>query len=120
MVAGQVAMDHLTPQVIQRLNTLGEQLRAKLRAVFDELEVESQVTGIGSLFGIHFTSEEIVDYRTVVRGDGQMRKAVFTGLLNEGVLLQGGTAGSLNVLTTEADVDTLVDAMRRVVQRVRR
>jgi glutamate-1-semialdehyde 2,1-aminomutase len=120
MVAGQVAMDHLTPEVIQRLNTLGEQLRAKLRAVFDELEVKAQVTGIGSLFGIHFTSEEIVDYRTVVRGDGQMRKAVFTGLLNEGVLLQSGNAGSLNVLTTEAEVDTLVDATRRVVHRVRR
>ena len=120
MVAGQVAMDHLTPGVIKRLNALGEQLRAKLRAVFDELEVQAQVTGIGSLFGIHFTSEEIVDYRTVVRGDGRMRKALFTGLLNEGVLLQGSAAGSLNVLTTEAHVDTLIDATRRVVQRVRR
>ena len=41
------------------------------------------------------------------------------GLLNEGILLQTGTAGSLNTLTTEAEVDTLVDATRRVVQRVR-
>ncbi len=120
MVAGQVAMDHLTPEVIQQLNTLGEQLSAKLSAVFDELEVQAQVTGIGSLFGIHFTAEEIVDYRTVVRGDGQMRRALFTGLLNEGILLQTSAAGSLSVLTTEAEVDALVDATRRVVQRVRR
>ncbi|MDP6799067.1 MAG: aspartate aminotransferase family protein [SAR202 cluster bacterium] len=119
MVAGEVAMNHLTPDVFERLNALGDELRAKLRAVFDELEVHAQVTGIGSLFGIHFTSEEIVDYRNVIRADGQMRRALFMGLLNEGILLQTGTAGSLNTLTTEAEADTLVDATRRVVQRVR-
>ena len=48
-----------------------------------------------------------------------MRKALFTGLLNEGVLLMSGAAGALSSLTTESDVDTLVDATRQVVQRVR-
>ena len=38
----------------------------KLRAVFDELEVPAQVTGVASLFGIHFTDEEIVDYRSTL------------------------------------------------------
>ena len=52
-------MNHLTPDVYERMNALGETLRAKLRAVFDELEVPAQVTGIASLFGIHFTDEEI-------------------------------------------------------------
>ena len=79
----------------------------------------AQVTGVGSLFGIHFTSEEITDYRTVVRGDQSMRQALFVGLLNEGILLQGGTAGAMNSLTSESDIDTLVDGTRRVIQRVR-
>ena len=47
-----------------------------------------------------------------------MSSAVFTGLLNEGILLQGKCAGALSVLTTAEEVDTLVDAVRRVVQRV--
>ena len=119
MVAGEVAMNHLTPEVLDRMNALGEELRAKLRAVFDEFEVAAQVTGIGSLFGIHFTEEEIVDYRNVIRADSQMRRALFTGLLNEGILLQTGTAGALNTLTTESEIDALVDTTRRVVQRVR-
>ena len=119
MAAGEVVMNHLTPEVYDHMNALGGQLRAKLRAVFDEFETPAQVTGIGSLFGIHFTSEEIRDYRTVVRSDQLMGRALFTGLLNEGVLLQTGTAGALNSLTTEADVDTLVDATRRVVDRLR-
>ena len=119
MVAGEVTMSHLTPGVYERLDRLGEMLRAKLRAVFDELEVPAQVTGIASLFGIHFTDEEIIDYRSVVRGDQAMKKALFTGLLNEGVLIQAGAAGALNTLTTETEVGSLVDATRRVVQRIR-
>ena len=119
MAAGEAVMKRLTPEVYERMNALGGQLRAKLRAVFDEFETPAQITGIGSLFGIHFTSESIVDYRTVVRSDQAMGRALFTGLLNEGVLLQTGTAGALNTLTTEAEVDILVDATRRVIQRLK-
>ena len=119
MAAGEVVMNHLTPEVCDRMNALGDELRAKLSAVFDEFEVPAQVTGIGSLFGIHFTSEEIVDYRTVVKSDQLMRRAVFTGLLNEGVLVQAATGGAMNSLTTESEIDTLVDATRRVIQRVK-
>ena len=119
MAAGEAVMNHLTPDVYDRMNALGGELRAKLRAVFDEFEVPAQVTGIGSLFGVHFTSEEIRDYRSVVNSDQTMRKALFTGLLNEGILLQTGTAGAMNSLTATDDIDTLVDATRRVVERVR-
>ena len=119
MVAGEVVMNHLTPEVYDRMNALGGELRAKLSSVFDEFEVPTQITGIGSLFGIHFTSEEIRDYRTVVKSDHTMRRALFTGLLNEGILLQTGAAGAMNSLTTAADIDSLVDATRQVVERVR-
>ena len=119
MAAGEVVMNHLTPEVYDRMNALGGELRAKLSAVFDEFEVPAQVTGIGSLFGIHFTPGEIRDYRSVVNSDQTMRKALFTGLLNEGILLQTGTAGAMNSLTTTDDIDSLVDATRRVVERVK-
>ena len=119
MVAGEVVMTRLTPEVYARMNALGDALRAKLTAVFDELDIPAQVTGIASLFGIHFTAEPITDYRSVVRADADMTKALFTGLLNEGILLQTGGAGALNALTREPDIDALVDAVRRVAQRVR-
>ncbi|MCH9039313.1 MAG: aspartate aminotransferase family protein, partial [Chloroflexi bacterium] len=100
MLAGEVVMNHLTPEVYGRMNGLGEMLRQKLRAVFDELEVDVQVTGVGSMFGMHFTADEIVDYRDVVHSNHTMQKAVFTGMLNEGVLLQTACHGALNTLTT--------------------
>ena len=57
--AGTVVMEAMTPEVYQRLNSLGKSLRAKLRAVFDELEVPCQITGTASFFGMHITSEPV-------------------------------------------------------------
>ena len=119
MVAGEITLNELTPDVYERMNKLGEMLRLKLRAVFDELEVPVQITGVASFFGIHFNDKEITDYRSTLSNNKEMTKALFTGMLNEGILLQQGCAGALNVLTTEAEVDTLVDAIRKVTQRIR-
>jgi glutamate-1-semialdehyde 2,1-aminomutase len=119
MVGGEATMRHLTDDVYERMNRLGGTLRAKLQAVFDELDVPAQVTGIASFFGMHFTGAPVTDYRSMLAGDQQMTKALFVGLLNEGVLLQQSCAGSLSTLTTEGHVDGLVDAVRRVVTRIR-
>ncbi len=119
MVAGLATLEQLTPDVYERMNGLGETLRAKLRAVFDELDIAAQVTGIGSLFGVHFTGERIVDYRSVLRADREMQQKLFTGLLNEGILMQTKAAGALCSLTTDSEVDALVDATRRVLLRAR-
>ena len=40
-------------------------------------------------------------------------------LLNEGVLLQSGAAGALNVFSDENHVNRLVKSARKVVQRIR-
>jgi glutamate-1-semialdehyde 2,1-aminomutase len=119
MVAGEVVMRSLTPPLYRRLAELGETLRARLRAALADLGVAAQVTGVASLFGLHFTARPVVDYRSALAADQELRKAVFTGLLNEGILLQTTCAGALGVMTTEAEIDTLVGAVRRVIARVR-
>ena len=116
MVAGEATLKHMTPDVYERLNALGEMVRGKLRAVFDELEVPAQVTGIASFFGIHFNSEEITDHAVASRDDAELKRALTLGLLNEGIML----GSTVCTLTTESEVDELVDTTRRVIQRVRR
>ncbi len=117
MAAGDAALRRLTPDAYERLDRLGGQARAKLQAVLDELEVKAVVTGIASLFAIHFGIDEVTDYRSKLQADAAMTSAVFIGLLNEGVLLQQSCAGSLSTITSESDIDTLAAAVRRVVQR---
>ena len=119
MVAGEVTMSALTPEAYRRMSDLGDSLRGRLQAVLDELDVDAQVTGVASLWGVHFTSEEITDYRSVLRADRDMKQRLFMAMLNEGVLLQVHCSGALSTLTTEADVDTLIAAYRNAIQRVR-
>ena len=119
LVAGQVVLDQLRPEVYDRLNSMGNDLRMRLQAVFDELGVSAHVTGVGSLFGIHFTNETIVDYRSMLRGDQDMKKALFLGLVNEGVLLQIVSAGALSTVTTSEDNDLIVNAVRNVLERIK-
>ncbi len=115
MAAGEATLKHMTPDVYGRLNALGEMIRGKLRAVFDELEVPAQITGIASFFSIHFNAEEIVDHGSASRDDAELKRALSLGLLNEGIML----GSTICTLTTESEVDELVDTTRRVIQRVR-
>jgi glutamate-1-semialdehyde 2,1-aminomutase len=119
LVAGEAVMQTLTPPVYRRLAELGETLRATLRRVLADRRVPAQVTGVASLFGIHFTDRPIRSYRDVVAGDAELTKAVYTGLLNEGVLLQTSCAGALGIMTTQTEIDRLAEALGQVLRRVR-
>ncbi len=119
LVAGEAVILALTTPVYRRLADLGEALRTKLRAALADARVPAQVTGIASLFGVHFTPRPIRNYRDVLAGDAEMTKAVFIGLLNEGILLQTTCAGSLGVMTGDAEIETLISAFAKVAARVR-
>ncbi len=117
MLAGAVTLEQLTPEVYRRLAELTEYLRHGLREVGQELEVPVQVTGLGSLFGIHFQDDTLVGYRDLARADSAFRHNVFLGLLNEGILMAPNLVGAVSTVVGEAEVDTFVEAFRRVLQR---
>ena len=119
MAAGEATLKQLTAAVYKRLNTLGDTVRAKITAVFDELGVPGQVTGVGSLFAVHFNEAEIKDYRSYIKGNAAMRNAYYVGMMNEGILMFSKCLGALNINTTDKEIDQLVDATRKVVQRIR-
>ena len=117
MLAGAVTLEQLTPEVYRRLAEMTELLRRGVSQVCADLEVPVQVTGLGSLFGIHFTDGPVRGYRDVAAGNARLRGQVFLGLLNEGILTASNLVGSLSTAITEAEVDVFVDAFRRVLAR---
>ena len=117
MLAGWVTLNQLTPEVYRRLAELTDGLKQGIREICAALEVPVQVTGLESLFGIHFTAQPVADYRDVAQGDSRLRDQVFLGLLNEGILTASNLVGALSSAMSESDVDTFLDAFRRVLQR---
>ena len=117
MLAGAVTLEQLTPEVYRRLAELTERLRQGLRKVAASLEVPVQVTGLGSLFGIHFTESQVRGYRDVATGNSSLRNQVFLGMMNEGFLTASNLVGALSTAITRAEVDAYVDAFKRVLAR---
>ncbi len=115
--AGVATLESLTPDRYKYLETLGESMRTKLRALFAELEVPMGETGVASLFALQFTSTEVVDYRTFSTNDKIMMQTMFIGLLNEGFLMSNRCAGNVSLVHTEDDVDAFVTAVGNVLKR---
>ena len=56
-------LEVLTQENYDRLSRLGDVLRDGLRALFTEAEQPAQITGLGSLIGIHLTQQPVNNYR---------------------------------------------------------
>ena len=117
MLAGSVTMEHLTADVYRRLAEMTEKLKQGVREICEELEVPVQVTGLGSLFGIHFTGVEIHNYRDLAASDRALRGRVFLGLLNEGILIAPNLVGAMSTSLGDEDVAAFLSTFRRVLER---
>jgi len=120
MAAGLATLRQLTPEAFARLDGLGERLRAGLGDLGARVDVPMKTVVAGSLFAIHFTDEEVADYRSFARADKGMAHRVFLALLEEGYYLShwlGFNAASLPM--DESHVDGLIAALERAIERAR-
>jgi len=97
MVAGITTMNLLTVDEIHRINKLGEKLRMHLDNVLEEVGIIGQVTGIGSLAQIHFTKEEVKDWRSAATARADIRGMLHLLLMNKGIF--AAPRGMFNIST---------------------
>ena len=117
MLAGAVTLEQLTPEIYNSLEELTGRLQQGIRDICAELDVPVQLTGLGSLFGIHFTPGPIGNYRDIAAEDSTLREQVFLGLLNEGIMTASNLVGALSTVISEAEVEAFLEAFRKVLAR---
>src|SRR5262245_13784775 len=128
--AGVAALEILkTGQVQRELNRLGDRLRAGMSQALKTRGVRGCVYGAASIFRIFLGADVhelgITDYRMdearLDRGMGPVGNALHLAMLLEGVDYNRGSAiGWLNAAMTDADVDAMVGAFDRSLERVGR
>jgi len=116
LVAGATTLELLTAEAIRLLNLRGESLRHQIRAAFEEVALPVQVTGLGSLFAIHLTSQPVKSYRDTMGADTDLRQRVFLGLFKEGVLIDPRGVGCVSAAIGEAEIDRFLVALRLVLR----
>jgi glutamate-1-semialdehyde 2,1-aminomutase len=117
MAAGLVTLNALTPEAYARLDALGERLRGGVARLLAGTRRKGQITGVGSLFCLHWTTGALTDYRSSRPKDAEMPVRVFLGLVNEGILLTPRGLGACSLAMTDEDVDRFVNALARVLAR---
>ncbi|MBI4611822.1 MAG: aspartate aminotransferase family protein [Candidatus Rokubacteria bacterium] len=117
MAAGAATLNQLTPEAYRRLDALGDRVRAGVTALLKRLDHPGQVSGVGSLFCLHWTEAKLTDYRSSRPADPGAPLRVFMGLLNEGILLTQRGLGCCSLAMTDREVDQFVRALEATLQK---
>ena len=104
MTAGIATMEQLTEPVYARLNAMGDRLRDRLQVLGDRYRAPIYVSGIGSMFKIHFSEAPVRCYRDTLRTSNLMHTALFLFGLNRGVFLSEGGRCCLSVPIGDAEL----------------
>ena len=108
MTAGLTTLKILEDgRLIKELNKLGDKIRAELTDIFEGMGVDVQVTGTGSLFGVHFTKEEVKEPEAAFRADRQRLVEYNLKLIANGVFFLPTHSGCLCTAHTKADIEKL-------------
>jgi glutamate-1-semialdehyde 2,1-aminomutase len=111
-VAAAVAgLKELTPDAIDRINSLGWSLRDKLQGILDDLKIKAQITGYGSLQQVHFTPEKVSTASTAFFTQNRDVLRLFhLSLMNKGIFIPNRGFFAISTPMTEADTDKAAEA----------
>ena len=72
------------------------------------------------MISLHFTDAEVIDFTTATKGDNDLFKNYFHGMLSEGVYLPPSAYESyfLNDALSNEDIDYTLEAFERVIKRL--
>jgi glutamate-1-semialdehyde 2,1-aminomutase len=106
------------PGIYEKINSLGEVARRELSKLFVELGIRAQVTGLGSLFMVHFLNERIDRIENAVDaalGDRELLINYNLALMaKHDIFFLPGKMGAFSNANNKKDVISLVDSTRRI------
>lgn len=115
MAAGLATLEQLTPEAYGHLERLGERLRSGVIDLFRSHKVKAQITGMGSLFCLHWTGKPLRDFRSSLPTEPERPMRIFLGLVNEGIMLSQRGLGCCSLPMGEDDVNYFLTALTRVI-----
>jgi glutamate-1-semialdehyde 2,1-aminomutase len=117
--AALVLLDNLTPSLYERLNEFGGEVARGLRMIFGSSNLDAQVTQVASLFGVHFTEANVVDYRSATSEDAAHKYAFFLGILIKDVMISPRGIGCISAPMGRREVGALLEATVDSVDRLK-
>jgi glutamate-1-semialdehyde 2,1-aminomutase len=118
MRAGLATLQDLDPTTYDHLNHRGSDFRLRLQTLCDRYNVPVQVTGAGSLFGIHWSAEPVIDYRSSARANKSLSYKFFLHALNNGVFFTTRGGGCLSIPMTDTEMGAFLDVLEGFLKKI--
>ncbi len=106
--------------LFQRLEEKTAYLEAGMHGAFGNEEFPYTINRVGSMISVHFDAMPVVDFQSAAKGDNEMFKKFFHGLLNEGVYIAPSAYETwfITDALTYDDLDFTIEAIRKVSKKL--
>jgi glutamate-1-semialdehyde 2,1-aminomutase len=116
LAAGMATLDVLEGEpVLETADSRAERLRRGLREIFGQNSVKAHVTGVRSIFQVHFADVQPTKRREVVAGQFERTRLFLLAMVANGVLWPPVHPGVTAYAHTQADIDEALDAAERAI-----
>jgi len=120
MTAGLVMLRQLeNGNIIKRLNELGGWLRKEIKDVFESFGINAQITGVSSLFHIHFTSGEVKNAEDAAKADKNKILKLHQYLMTKGFFFMPAHIGGLCSEHRKEDLEALVSEIENYAPKLK-
>lgn len=106
--------------VYSKINELGAYTRKELQKIFDEKNIDVKITGIGSLFNIHFLNDdvrEINNANDVALADKEkLWKYHFALISNYKIFFLPFKMGAISYQHSKFDIDKLLNSTKSIIE----
>ena len=118
MAAGLTMLQALNDDetIFKRLEEKTAYLADGINRVLTKNNVEFTINRVGSMISVHFDKNPVIDFKSAAKGDNEIFKKFFHGLLNEGIYIAPSAYESwfiTDALTYE-DLDFTINAIDKV------
>lgn len=116
MTAGYETLKALTKESYADMNIKIDKLVKGYEQAAKENNIPLQVNRVGSMIGIFFTDQPVIDYKTAQTSDLERFSSYFQGMIEEGIFLPPSQFEGLFLSTahTDEDIDRTIEAVQTV------
>jgi glutamate-1-semialdehyde 2,1-aminomutase len=119
LAAGLATLDVLQQEdTMTKLLQMTSMLREGLENVYHAYGIPMKTVGLGSIFNIVLTEQEVKNYRDLAKTNIKLREKIDCELLSLGVYTKPGNRYSMSVAHTQEDINRTIEAHEKAIRQV--
>lgn len=120
MSAGLATLTELNNNnnIYQSLDDKTAYLEKGMHDILVKTNLDFKINRLGSMISLHFCSDDVIDFKSAQKGNNEIFKKYFHGMLKEGIYLPPSAFESyfLNDALSYNDIDFTLDSLKKVTK----